>query len=398
MLAFLIVFQTVAGVFLPVEISLEPPYVKIQETMAAGWLPGWLYRKPIVLTGGASGAQTAFQLAIATSHVTGKMLSDFDDIRFTQADGTTLIDAWLEDKVDDTSADTWVEFPTTPANTVEQTYYMYYGKGDAADYWDGGATFEFFDDFEDGDVSDWAVQTGSGAITPDSVIKYAGSYSGKYTHDAGIGEKGVEKTVSLAACVLEYNVRPNTNTGDVYPPTLWDGVQANYKGTYFYFANNGQIRYYDTGFHNVQAYSAATWYKIKLVLKTLTSYDIYIDDMDTPVLINVATRGIPTAFTKIWIGGYSANGIINVDNIFIRKYAANPPTYEFGAEEEPNTIPIASSVSIDSGAASITLNEGTTKSVVCTATVLEILIPWKRNYTSLVWELGRLTIIMIIIL
>ena len=42
LLAFLIVFQTVAGVFLPVEISLEPPYVKIQEIKAAGenWLSG----------------------------------------------------------------------------------------------------------------------------------------------------------------------------------------------------------------------------------------------------------------------------------------------------------------------------------------------------------------------
>ena len=47
-LAFLIVFQTVAGVFLPVEISLEPPYVKIQETQAEGeeWLAGRALASP----------------------------------------------------------------------------------------------------------------------------------------------------------------------------------------------------------------------------------------------------------------------------------------------------------------------------------------------------------------
>ena len=36
-LAFLIVFQTVAGIFLPVEVSLEPPYVEVQKTEAADY-------------------------------------------------------------------------------------------------------------------------------------------------------------------------------------------------------------------------------------------------------------------------------------------------------------------------------------------------------------------------
>jgi hypothetical protein len=110
-------------------------------------LAGWSKRKAIVLTGGASGAQTAFQLKLIVTF-DGDMQSDFDDLRFTQADGTTLIDAWLETKTDDTSATVWAEFPTTPANTVEQTYYMYYGNAGAVSDWDGTETFEFFDDFE----------------------------------------------------------------------------------------------------------------------------------------------------------------------------------------------------------------------------------------------------------
>jgi len=36
-LAFLIMFQTVAGIFLPMEVSLEPPYVEVQKTEAADY-------------------------------------------------------------------------------------------------------------------------------------------------------------------------------------------------------------------------------------------------------------------------------------------------------------------------------------------------------------------------
>lgn len=111
------------------------------------YLPGYSKYKELVLTGGASGALTNHQLKIAVSYEAA-MNGEFDDIRFTQADGITLIDAWAELIVTDTSATVWVEFPTTPANTVEQTYYMYYGNAGAASAWDCGRTFLLGDDFE----------------------------------------------------------------------------------------------------------------------------------------------------------------------------------------------------------------------------------------------------------
>jgi hypothetical protein len=104
------------------------------------YLSGYSKYKVLTITGGASGAQSNFQLKITVSYAAA-MQGDFDDLRFTQADGTTLIDAWAEVIVTDTSAVVWVEFPTTPANTVDQTYYMYYGNSGAASYWDGDVTF-----------------------------------------------------------------------------------------------------------------------------------------------------------------------------------------------------------------------------------------------------------------
>jgi hypothetical protein len=116
------------------------------------WLAGgYSKRKPITITGGASGAQTDFQLKLNAVYAAA-MQSDFDDLRFTQANGTTLIDAWLESKVNDDSAMVWAEFPTTPANTVEQTYYMYYGNAGAASDWDIEATFLLGDNLNDNSI------------------------------------------------------------------------------------------------------------------------------------------------------------------------------------------------------------------------------------------------------
>lgn len=105
-------------------------------------------RKKIPVTGAASGAQTDFQIKLAATWAAA-MQADFDDVRFTKADMQTLIDAWLEDKVDSTSANVWVEFPTTPADGVEKTKaYMYFGNAGASSDWDIGATFLLGDDFE----------------------------------------------------------------------------------------------------------------------------------------------------------------------------------------------------------------------------------------------------------
>jgi hypothetical protein len=147
------------------------------------WLPGYSKRKELPLTGGASGAQTDFQLQIAVSYEAA-MQGDFDDIRFTQADGTTLIDAWAEVIVTDTSATVWVEFPTTPANTVEQTYYMYYGYAGVGSDWDGDATFEFFDDFNPDTLEDWRVE--NGYTTHCAIIKDGKYYTVRW--DASTGQ------------------------------------------------------------------------------------------------------------------------------------------------------------------------------------------------------------------
>jgi len=91
---------------------------------------------------------------------------DFDDIRFTESDGQTELDYWIEDYTLSDEATFWVEFDSIPASPDSAAFYMYYGKTDASSDSDGEATFPFFDDFPgaainttkwDGDTGDTSV-------------------------------------------------------------------------------------------------------------------------------------------------------------------------------------------------------------------------------------------------
>jgi hypothetical protein len=97
-------------------------------TAGAGIDHNYQYRQPITLTGNASGTQTDYQVLLNVTY-NAHMQANFADLRFTNISGV-LIDAWLESNTTDYAL-VWVEFPTTPADGVDQTYYMYYGNAGA---------------------------------------------------------------------------------------------------------------------------------------------------------------------------------------------------------------------------------------------------------------------------
>jgi hypothetical protein len=141
----------------------------------AGGLPltGWSYRKSVTLSR-ASGAVTDYQMKLSvgeSSGATGEDVdcgglcaSDFDDIRFTKSDGTTLLDYWIESITGSTPnqlATIWIEFDSI--GTGATTFYMYYGNAGAAAYSSGANTFILFDHFDDGsiDTNKWTIAVGT---------------------------------------------------------------------------------------------------------------------------------------------------------------------------------------------------------------------------------------------
>ncbi|MHA1614986.1 MAG: DUF2341 domain-containing protein, partial [Candidatus Thorarchaeota archaeon] len=151
-------------------VPLEPTHGSWSDTELM--LEGWSYRIAHMIEG-AAGAGTNYQIQIIVHHGYGtssgkdvyceeKCQPDFDDIRFTDDDGITLLDYWTESVVDSDVSIFWVEVVDDLSFNV--TIYMYYGNSTVSTLSNGTATFIFFDDFEstsigsDPDPSRWSLE------------------------------------------------------------------------------------------------------------------------------------------------------------------------------------------------------------------------------------------------
>jgi len=143
------------------------------------WLTGWVCRKSHTLIGSTDGAQTDYQIKITAHYGSGsdsgaevylnsKSKTDFGDIRFTKSDGVTPLDFWIEKQVNSDYAIIWVEVDTIPASPDTVDIYIYYGKADATTTSNGGTTFLFFDDFNDGTYTDKWTRIADGGSTTES--------------------------------------------------------------------------------------------------------------------------------------------------------------------------------------------------------------------------------------
>jgi len=154
-------------------------------------LSGFSTRRQIYIKGSTAGELFNYQMPIKIGEsansaapcdirLNGGIVSDFADIRFTQADGETPIPYYLEEVTGlapDRVAYFWIRIPQIPKDGLP--IYVYYGKASAADLSDANKVFEFFDDFN-GTVLDpkkWKVtlydKEASKAVVVDSVLSLA---------------------------------------------------------------------------------------------------------------------------------------------------------------------------------------------------------------------------------
>jgi len=156
------------------------------------WLSGYAYRKKVTISG-SSGAGENYQvkLSIGSSsggdfHLEGHCVDFPNDIRFTDDDGTTLLDYWIEDASEDPIT-VWVEVRDNLDNNVD--IHVYYGKSGDSSASDGDATFLFFDDFSN--AGEWEVSDGISIDTANKKlvatnVDRSGDDRGSYKNDIGI--------------------------------------------------------------------------------------------------------------------------------------------------------------------------------------------------------------------
>lgn len=117
----------------------------------------WSNRKLMNISNNTESELTDYQVLVNVTH-DPEMQPDFDDIRFTDIDGATSISHWMESYTESASAKFWVRVPSIPPGST--MIWMYYGNSSANSASDGKATFELFDDFNDGIIDPmWRVYT-----------------------------------------------------------------------------------------------------------------------------------------------------------------------------------------------------------------------------------------------
>lgn len=292
----------------------------------------WLKRKAITLTGGSSGAQTDYQVKLTVTH-DSDMKSDFSDLRFTKADGTTLLDVWLETKTDDTSAVIWVE-TDTPANTVDADIYMYYGNSGASSDWDGNATFMLFDDFDGTaiDTNKWeganlpSVAGGKARFNVKSMAsKSAYDFAQPCTTMVSLDIDAMRSDgySTLSVHLMDRNSSIAHSGIGWYAEGPHDryiaGVTSDWWAGVDKGAALGDSRHELTTIQPSQFNWKATG--VRTFDDTRTETNNYPDC--TTRYLNIGSGSSPADFSVYWLA--------------IRKYAANPATYVFGSEESAST-------------------------------------------------------------
>lgn len=132
----------------------------------------WSKRKKIAISNANATGYSNYPVRVVVEY-DGDMQGDFDDLRFTDASGTTTLNYWIESSVVSASSTVWIEVPSLPSSG-SATVYMYYGNGSATSSADGSSTFSFFESFESDSLAAYSGDTS--LFDTDTTFNYNGSY------------------------------------------------------------------------------------------------------------------------------------------------------------------------------------------------------------------------------
>ena len=285
------------------------------------WLNGWIYRKQVNITG-QSGAGTLYQveLSIGASasgdfHLQNHCINFPQDIRFTDNDGETLLDYWVEDLTAD-PIKVWVKVADDLGSN--QSIYCYYGKSGESSGSNGTNTFEFFDDFES--VEDnWTSRSNASQSSEEA---YEGTYSGKLCLSAGVYGNLI-KTWTTSPIILEWASKLHS-TGEVNR-MFWGG---NRNGKNYLIGMNESNTYaqvVDTTVHDTNVPKDYEWHTYKIVFSA-TDIKFYIDG-----ILKHTTESAPSLTEWRFYGGH---GVSYHDIVRVRKYASPEPAFATAGDEE----------------------------------------------------------------
>ena len=306
-----------------------------------GWLSGYSYRKKVTISG-SSGAGENYQvkLLIGSSsggdfHLEGHCENFPNDIRFTDDDGTTLLDYWIEDSTQDPIT-VWVKVKDNLDNNVD--IYVYYGNPSASSESDGNSVFLDFVDKED--ASSFTCDSDHYATTYNDYLRV---YS-----DAGSGVRcykdiDIPKPFVYEMVWYTHNTDITDQVGIIVSTDSGGGISNRYFYTLQpYFESQNKVQYYTGSWNDLySSFSMGTTYRFKIIVDD--NVDFYLYDVDGNQLASALNKpyayGSPSGNAKtLWIGdatgGTDKKGDIRIKFAFFRKYASPEPSFSSVGSEE----------------------------------------------------------------
>lgn len=299
----------------------------------SGWLTGFKFRKAIPASR-ASGAVSNYQMrlvinrslgtdAAGTIYVGDRCASDYSDIRFTNPNGTTLLDYWIESS-SSTTATVWIELDSVATSSFN--YYFYCG-ATASSLSSGANTFIAFDDFErgsDGDTigGNWTETAAHAHISTEQ--KYGGSRSAKFVGAASASNASLPLSPSTDQSIyLHVYKEAACEEAGIYHGngTKRTHILITIDGSICYFAGSTQT---DTNYN----INLDQWNLIELNNFNWTSYtnDIWLNG--TKIKSGAAMEtSVGTSNIILLLGAGSATKDIYFDNVIVHNWRSTEPAW-----------------------------------------------------------------------
>ena len=201
-----------------------------QSAEADWWDDRWIYRKEIPITYTGSENLTEYQVLVdgldtATMVTDGKLQSDCDDLRFTNANGHLLDYSIITTTCNTSDTEIWVKTDSIPATNVD--IYMYYGNPSADASQSEKDTFSYSEEKTVGYVLDDSISSmqvisleGDNSITHNSTT-YSLNLGGTSTFSSlsNYGAISAKKLFNMS----------NTTASDLPVPVSWAGTDFVYR-------------------------------------------------------------------------------------------------------------------------------------------------------------------------
>jgi len=321
----------------------------------SNWLSGWQYRKSHEINGSSAGSVTDYQIRIKVHYGSGtdsgedvylneKCRSDFGDVRFTDDDGTTVLDYWMEEKSDSDYAIFWVKVPSIPSDPDSATIYIYYGKSDATYAGSGSDTFLVYEDWESGSIgSDWTKSQVDGSASygdfeTTSSVKYEGSYGLIFdAKSGGQSKQALHQSPGVGDYAIEAWIRNEMQSGYAHHVGVTIDYQSGNNTLYFLGIYSGSltIKKWNGSSWGTLASGGSksynTWLKIKAYRLSSGLLKVTLEGETISANDTSYTSGGAGFFAH---GGASQAGEAYYDLIFVRKYIDPEPSHgDWGSEE-----------------------------------------------------------------